>query len=148
MAFNIYLPPSLPNLNKTHTTAPRHTVRNKKRHPLLGACLREKKQWSPSAELQRCLQKGYEGSGLQHGNLGGLCIKQIELHRSDWRSTLRMQLLAGENVLAEKRACRKDAVQTDKKPTVTVHTCSSCRRDCHSRIGLFSHRRRCTNPST
>ena len=73
-------------------------------------------------------------------------------NRSDWRSTLRTQLLAGEKVLAdkaeEKRERRKDAVRIDKQTTVTVYTCSSCGRNCRSRIGLFSHRRCCTNPST
>ena len=56
-------------------------------------------------------------------------------NRSNWRSTLRTQLLAGEKVLAEKaaekRTCRKDAMRTDKHTTVTAHTCSSCGKDCH-----------------
>ena len=71
-------------------------------------------------------------------------------NRSDWRSILHTQLLAGEKVQSEKalekRAHRKDAVWIDKQST--AHSCSSCGRDCHSRIGFFSHKRRYTSTKT
>ena len=45
--------------------------------------------------------------------------EDLASNRSDWRSTLHTQLLAGEKVLAEKAAkkcaCRKDAVRTNKQ---------------------------------
>ncbi|XP_047485900.1 uncharacterized protein LOC125036983 [Penaeus chinensis] len=76
--------------------------------------------------------------------------------RSSWRSTLHEKLQAGEGKLAEaeaeKRTRRKEAeanrltmpcTATDRQET--IHTCDSCGRVYHSRIGLFSHRRRCTN---
>ena len=33
------------------------------------------------------------------------------------------------------------------RPT-TTHICVICNKDCHSHIGLFSHKRRCYNPAT
>ena len=82
--------------------------------------------------------------------------EELAADRSSWRSTLHFRLQAGEAELTkkatEKRARRKDSAannsvpqQTDKPTTCT---CNSCGRDCHSRIGLFSHRRRCTNQAT
>ena len=72
--------------------------------------------------------------------------------RLGWRGTLRTQLQAGEEKMmeaaAEKRAFRKSAATNRSIPSHTdtlsaTYTCDACGRDCHSRIGLFSHRRRC-----
>ena len=72
--------------------------------------------------------------------------------RLGWRGTLRTQLQAGEEKMmeaaAEKRALRKSAATNRSIPSHTdtlsaTYTCDACGRDCHSRIGLFSHRRRC-----
>ncbi|GAA6101903.1 uncharacterized protein LOC116952123 [Tachysurus ichikawai] len=43
--------------------------------------------------------------------------------------------------LAKKRARRKANQQQPQQ--ASAFTCSKCNRDCHSRIGLFSHSRRC-----
>ena len=46
----------------------------------------------------------------------------------------------------EKRATRKQKLQsppsTNSKPP--VHVCCRCGRDCHSKIGLYSHSRKCS----
>lgn len=67
--------------------------------------------------------------------------------RSRWRSTLTSHLKTGEERLKvtaeEKRARRKERCRSDS--TETIHKCDLCDRDCHSRIGLFSHRRRCSS---
>ena len=64
--------------------------------------------------------------------------------RSRWRSVLRKQLKYGEErILAaaeEKRVRRKTR---NPRGTPISHTSSQCGRDCHSRIGLVSHGRRC-----
>ena len=64
---------------------------------------------------------------------------------SSWRNTLHKQLKLGEEKLIvmadEQRACRKDS---STRPE-TTHKCDLCNRDCHSQIGLFSDRRRCSN---
>ena len=44
----------------------------------------------------------------------------------------------------EKRAARKSRSSSADQPA-TIHSCQSCRKDCHSRIGLYSHERRCSN---
>lgn len=67
--------------------------------------------------------------------------------RSRWRSTLTSHLKTGEERLKvtaeEKRARRKERCRPDS--TETIHKCDLCDRDCHSRIGLFSHRRHCSS---
>ena len=65
--------------------------------------------------------------------------------RSSWRSAVRCGVKKSEEArnaaLAEKRTTRKTAVDQPQQPT--NHICSRCGRDCHSRIGLFSHSSRC-----
>ena len=78
--------------------------------------------------------------------------EDLASNRSSWRSKLHAQLQVGETKLteqaAEKRARRKrsathkSTTQPDKQ---TTHTCNSCGKDCHSRIGLYSHQKRCNN---
>ena len=66
--------------------------------------------------------------------------------RSKWRGALTQHLKAGEkklmNAAAEKRARRKERINSDR-PAAT-HRCDLCNRFCHSRIGLYSHKRRCS----
>ena len=67
--------------------------------------------------------------------------------RSRWRSTLNKHLKSGEgklmNEAAEKRTRRKERNNSNRPET--THRCDLCDRDCHSRIGLLSHKRRCSN---
>ena len=48
-----------------------------------------------------------------------------------------------QRVKADKKRLRKTSVYLASRPT-TAFICSKCGRDCHSRIGLHSHLRRCT----
>uniref|UniRef100_A0A0L8HD70 Uncharacterized protein n=1 Tax=Octopus bimaculoides TaxID=37653 RepID=A0A0L8HD70_OCTBM len=61
--------------------------------------------------------------------------------RTSWRGTLQKQLQTGEDNLrvaaAENRARRKE--MTANRPDSTCR-CDLCKRDCHYRIGLYSHR--------
>ncbi|XP_050710731.1 uncharacterized protein LOC126995286 [Eriocheir sinensis] len=70
--------------------------------------------------------------------------EDIAADSSSWRSLLHKQLKEGEdkitNLAVEKRAKRKENKQ--RNPAATSHICSVCSRDCHSRIGLTSHKRR------
>ena len=70
--------------------------------------------------------------------------------RTGWRSALKQHLKTGEAKLmtaaADKRARRKEG-SSSIRPT-TTHLCVICNKDCHSHIGLFSHKRRCYNPAT
>ena len=71
----------------------------------------------------------------------------LAANRSKWRETLTKHLKAGEEKLTqaatERRARRKQSASSNR--TETEHTCDLCNRDCHSRIGLHSHRRRCSS---
>ncbi len=65
--------------------------------------------------------------------------------RAKWKSTINQYLAAGEEKLRadalDKRTRRKQSTSTEIVPT--IHKCNLCDRDCHSRIGLYSHRRQC-----
>jgi len=65
--------------------------------------------------------------------------------RSAWRLAVRQGTQKAEEMrntnLDAKRARRK---ANQKHPQqASAYTCSKCNRDCHSRVGLFSHSRRC-----
>ena len=66
--------------------------------------------------------------------------------RPKWRLTLKKQLESNEqrlkNAATEKRARRKERVNVNRPASNFI--CDLCGRDCHARIGLSSHRRRCT----
>ena len=65
--------------------------------------------------------------------------------RPKWRATLTKQLKASEKRLTaaaeEKRARRKECLPSSSNDT--GFKCDTCGRICRSRIGLFSHARRC-----
>ena len=62
--------------------------------------------------------------------------------RSTWRTAVREGVKRAEesrlDETIEKRARRKA-----QKIETTEHVCKGCKRDCHSRIGLLSHTRKC-----
>ena len=65
---------------------------------------------------------------------------------TNWRSTLHKQLQSGEKkltaVTAEKRAHKKEMAANRPE---SMHRCDLCNQDCHSHIGLYSHRRHCSS---
>ena len=66
--------------------------------------------------------------------------------RDAWRDTVKVGLSQYEEtqrVKAEEKRLHKKTVCLASRPP-TAFTCSKCDRDCHSRIGLHSHNRRCT----
>ena len=69
--------------------------------------------------------------------------------RTEWRSGQKQHLETGEEKLmaaaADKRARRKEGSSSIRPET--THRCDVCYKYCHSRIGLFSHKRRCSNPT-
>ena len=64
--------------------------------------------------------------------------------RTKWRSAVKQHLKTGEDKLmtdaADKQARRKDGSSSIRPET--THRCVICDKDCHSHIGLFSHKRR------
>ena len=65
-----------------------------------------------------------------------------------WRLAVRKGVHVGEDarneILAEKRARRK---KRECQPQPSTFICVKCQRDCHSRVGLHSHLRRCGWPN-
>ena len=72
--------------------------------------------------------------------------------RTGWRSALKQHIKTGEAKLmtaaADKRARRKEGSSSIRPTTTHIILCVICNKDCHSHIGLFSHKRRCYNPAT
>ena len=61
------------------------------------------------------------------------------------KNTLNKHLKSGETKLmieaTSKRARRKERNNSNRLET--IHRCDHCDRDCHPRIGLYSHKKRC-----
>ena len=73
--------------------------------------------------------------------------EDLAADRPKWRAALTTHLKAGEKKMTaaaeEKRARRKErqpATSTDN----STHRCDTCGKICGSRIGLFSHAKRCS----
>lgn len=137
------------------------TLLRQRRLRWLGHVRRMKDDRIPKALLYGELVCGKRTVGRPQLRFKDVCkrdMKALNIHigswedtaadRSTWRRVLRKQLKSGEeNILdtaAEKRARRKARTPAD---TPSIHICSQCGRDCHSRIGLVSHKRRCCGNS-
>jgi len=68
--------------------------------------------------------------------------------RSGWRYAVREGVKRGEErrrkQLGERRARRKERQQHQALNPQSNYVCGNCGRDCHARIGLLSHTRRCS----
>ena len=75
--------------------------------------------------------------------------EELAQDRDQWRHKLTSSLSRGEEELRlsweGKRTRRKNSLQA--MPAASSYLCSLCGRDCHSRIGLHSHSRRCSSTS-
>lgn len=72
--------------------------------------------------------------------------ENLAADRSQWRGAVTRHLKTGEEKLTQaatrRRTRRKLRISNVQQ---TAYTCSTCGRDCHSRIGLHSHSRRCSS---
>jgi hypothetical protein len=71
--------------------------------------------------------------------------EEIADNRSNWREEIKCGLKKGETRLqqsAEEQRTRRKHSQ-NLTPADSVFKCSHCDKDCHSKIGLFSHSRCC-----
>ena len=102
---------------------------------------REKTNRTTPTTLHGRMQARPPGTSHKHRLLESYC------HRQDaWRHTVKVGLSQYEEtqrVKAEEKRLHKKTVCLASRPS-TAFTCSKCDRDCHSRIGLHSHNRRCT----
>ena len=70
-------------------------------------------------------------------------------NRAMWISTINKHLAVGEakqrvNAVDKRSRCKQS---TSAETVPTIHKCNLCNRDCHSHIGLYSHRQRCGSKS-
>ena len=95
----------------------------------------------PQLRFKDVCKRDLKASNIDQNNW-----KATALKRSAWRQTVQKGLSNFEETLAqrhrEKRMRRKAAAHADRPASDFV--CVLCHRDCHSRIGLVSHNRRCT----
>ena len=74
--------------------------------------------------------------------------EDIAKHRDTWLQSVKAGVLKAEaNARVQatcKRVARKERAASAHDST--RHVCTTCNRDCHSRIGLHSHTRSCPNP--
>ena len=74
--------------------------------------------------------------------------EQIADDRSAWRSAVRKGVRTGEDkrnrLLEDKRQCWKEHQESLDSSQPSTFRCTTCDRDCHSRIGFVSHARRCS----
>ena len=75
--------------------------------------------------------------------------EQIADDRSAWRSAVRKGVRTGEDkrnrLLEDKGQRRKEHQESLDSIQPSAFHCTTCNRDCYSRIGLVSHARRCPN---
>ena len=74
--------------------------------------------------------------------------EQIADNRSAWRSAVRKGVRTGEDqrnrLLEGKRQRRKERQESLDSKQPSTYRCTTCYRDCHSRIGLVSPARSCS----
>ena len=74
--------------------------------------------------------------------------EDIAKHRDTWRQSVKAGVSKAEANARVQATCKRVA-RKERAASVRIstrHTCTTCIRDCHSRIGLYSHTRSCPNP--
>ena len=85
---------------------------------------------------------------LKAGGIAPAGFEAMEADRSGWRHTTKSAIKTAEqkreDKWEEKRARRRQRAEIEAVPSDdNVSTCSNCNRVCRSRIGPYSHSRRC-----
>ena len=80
--------------------------------------------------------------------------EKLAENRSTWKSIVIKELSCGEGKMAEQAAVKRLQTKASQHTSVEqqnnapVFTCLNCGRHCKSKIGLYSHNRRCTTSSS
>ena len=128
----------------------------------LGHVRRMKAGRIPKDMLYGELREGTRSIGRPHLRFKDVCKRDMKLtaiepstwessaaDRQQWRSTIYEGVKFAEETrnskLADKRTRRK--ARAASVSAASIYTCDNCRRDCHSRVGLYSHSRRCNSTS-
>ena len=137
------------------------TILSQRRLRWLGHVHRMDPTRLPRAVLYGELSTGSRPTGRPCLRFKDVCkrdMKQAGIDHTTWeeaakdRSSWRQAVSAGtcraeESRISSMQAKRQKRKQREAAPTPTPapspFTCTNCRRDCHSRVGLYSHSRRC-----
>ncbi|KAJ8044652.1 hypothetical protein HOLleu_07444 [Holothuria leucospilota] len=65
--------------------------------------------------------------------------------RSTWRLVVKSGVQRAKKDRRVKRASSQQKRKASISPPVSLYICDTCTKDCHSRIGLCSHRRSCSS---
>ena len=139
-----------------------YTILKQRRMRWLGHVVRMEEGRIPKDLLYGELVQGARPTGRPQLRYKDVCKRDLSamgivlnnweataLERKTWRQTVHKGLTKFEETLTQqskvKRQKRKARSQTDK--TASEFLCTRCGRDCHSRIGLTSHTRRCFRTS-
>ena len=102
-------------------------------------------QWSPTGRPPLSAHQGRLQRDLKRISIPTTSWEDIVDDRAAWRLAVREGVVTAEaarnNALAQKRASRKQQDLILREPLSFV--CAKCSRNYHSRIGLFSHSRKC-----
>ena len=119
---------------------PHGRLPHSKRQTLKRAGIREENHWPSTTAIQGRLHETHEGIRHRCRILGGPCSD-----RTRWRSNVNQYLKTGKENLfnaAEHKRIRRKERSNSSRPE-TTHRSDLCGRVCLSRVGVFSHRRRC-----
>ncbi len=100
----------------------------------------------PKLRYRNVCKKIWRPCRHRHRVLGKCCSKSSVLEKYHQQ----VYLVVSEAIklranAADKRTRRKQSTSAETDPT--IHKCNLCYRDCHSRIGLYSHKQRCGSKS-
>ena len=138
-----------------------YTILKERRMRWVGHVVRMEDSRIPKSLLYGELTLGKRPTGRPHLRYKDVCKRDLKAMSIDektwevaaqdrkiWKQTVSIGLSKFEEGVHERhealRSKRKSA-QQDQRPS-SHHVCCLCQRDCHSKIGLFSHARRCTRP--
>ncbi|PIK34030.1 hypothetical protein BSL78_29151 [Apostichopus japonicus] len=90
---------------------------------------------------------------LQSANININSWEDLASQRSAWRVALKSGINRAEEDRCKKQASKREKRKAFVSPPDTTFICDTCTKDCHSRIGLYSHCRSCSlaarrNPSS
>jgi len=140
-----------------------HTIHQQRRLRWLGHVCRMPEGRIPKDLLFGQLASGTRARGRPHLRFKDVCKgdlmsagismqkwEELTAHRDLWRHEIRQGSITSEEKLRQtaddKREQRKQKARV--VPVGSVYICATCGRDCHSRIGLYSHCKKCSNTNS
>ena len=70
-------------------------------------------------------------------------LQSATFDRNKWRTLTKLGCRQSEEQKANALRTQKEERKQNSRPEHTEFSCTCCGRACHSRIGLFSHSKRC-----